>query len=109
MRTENRLSYLLLIPLALAWVCGPGAAAYAFRNQHNDPGMVYVDTLHPGQPSYEHADRPMPRTDANSLKAHEQLLAKRTQGRIDVYFMGDSITRRWGASDRQYADLLGDR
>ena len=26
-------------------------------------------------------------------------------GRIDVYFMGDSITRRWGASDAQYADL----
>jgi lysophospholipase L1-like esterase len=48
----------------------------------------------------------MARTDANSLKAHEQLMAKRTQGKIDVYFMGDSITRRWGASDRQYADLL---
>lgn len=105
MRTENRLSSLLLIPLALAWVCGHGAA-YASRNQKNDPGMVYVDTLHPRQPPYEHADRPMPRTDANSLKAHEQLLAKRTQGRIDVYFMGDSITRRWGASDRQYADFL---
>jgi lysophospholipase L1-like esterase len=32
------------------------------------------------------------------------LLAKAKQGRIDVYFEGDSITRRWGAID--YPDLL---
>ena len=40
------------------------------------------------------------------MKAHEQLLAKRKAGQIDVYFMGDSITRRWGATDAQYQDLL---
>jgi lysophospholipase L1-like esterase len=34
-------------------------------------------------------------------------MAKRTQGKIDLYFLGDSITRRWGTSDAQYADLLG--
>ncbi|HKD07436.1 MAG TPA: GDSL-type esterase/lipase family protein [Bryobacteraceae bacterium] len=45
------------------------------------------------------ADRAVPRTDANSRVAHEQLLAKRTQGKIDIYFEGDSITRRWGAID----------
>jgi lysophospholipase L1-like esterase len=45
------------------------------------------------------ADKPTPRTDANSMLAHEQLLAKRTQGKIDVYFEGNSITRRWGATD----------
>src|SRR5690242_7961615 len=45
------------------------------------------------------ADKPAPRTDANSLLAHQQLLAKRTQGTIDVYFEGNSITRRWGATD----------
>jgi len=50
------------------------------------------------------ADRPAPRTDANSLIAHEQLLAKARQGRIDVYFEGDSIARRWGALD--YPELL---
>ena len=50
------------------------------------------------------ADLPVPRSDANSRLAHEQLLAKRTQGRIDVYFVGDSITRRWGATD--YPDFL---
>ncbi len=50
------------------------------------------------------ADRPVFRTDANSLVAHAQLLAKAKQGEIDVYFEGDSITRRWGALD--YPDLL---
>ncbi len=39
------------------------------------------------------------RTDENSMLAHQQLLAKTKQGRIDVYFEGDSITRRWGATD----------
>jgi len=50
------------------------------------------------------ADQPAFRTDANSLVAHSQLLAKAKQSGIDVYFEGDSITRRWGALD--YPDLL---
>jgi lysophospholipase L1-like esterase len=50
------------------------------------------------------ADQPVFRTDANSLVAHSQLLAKAKQGGIDVYFEGDSITRRWGAND--YPGLL---
>ena len=50
------------------------------------------------------ADRPASRTDQNSLKAHAQLLEKAKQGRIDIYFEGDSITRRWGATD--YPQLL---
>jgi lysophospholipase L1-like esterase len=50
------------------------------------------------------ADRPARRADKNSQIAHEQLLAKARQGRIDVYFEGDSITRRWGATD--YPELL---
>jgi lysophospholipase L1-like esterase len=47
-----------------------------------------------------------PRLDRNSQKAHAQLLQKAKQGKIDVYFEGDSITRRWGTSDPQYRDLL---
>ncbi len=47
---------------------------------------------------------PIPRSDENSRVAHEQLLAKAKQGTIDVYFQGDSITRRWGATD--YPELL---
>jgi lysophospholipase L1-like esterase len=51
-------------------------------------------------------DQPSPRTDPNSLIAHEQLREKTKKGRIDIYFEGDSITRRWGATDRP--DLLAD-
>src|SRR4029453_19252015 len=54
----------------------------------------------------ESADKPAPRTDRNSMIAHEELLEKRKKGRIDVYFLGDSITRRWGTSDEQYKKFL---
>ncbi len=54
--------------------------------------------------SAQSADQPAPRTDQNSRIAHEQLLAKKSTGRIDVYFAGDSITRRWGATD--YPEFL---
>ncbi len=63
--------------------------------------MAAVLTAQLSQPA---ADEPAARTDKNSQLAHEQLLAKRTQGRIDVYFEGDSIARRWGATD--YPELL---
>jgi cephalosporin-C deacetylase len=52
------------------------------------------------------ADQPIPRTDHNSQLAHAQLLEKSHEGRIDVYFEGDSITRRWGASDDLYKNFL---
>jgi lysophospholipase L1-like esterase len=50
------------------------------------------------------ADLPSPRTDENSKIAHQQLLEKAAKGGIDVYFVGDSIARRWGATD--YPELL---
>jgi lysophospholipase L1-like esterase len=50
------------------------------------------------------ADQPVSRTDQNSLTAHAQLLEKAKKGGIDVYFEGDSIVRRWGATD--YPDFL---
>jgi lysophospholipase L1-like esterase len=50
------------------------------------------------------ADVPAPRTDQNSLTAHAQLLEKARRGGVDVYFIGDSITRRWGATD--YPEFL---
>jgi lysophospholipase L1-like esterase len=52
------------------------------------------------------ADQPVPRPDRNSMLAHAELLEKRKQGRIDIYFEGDSITRRWGTSDEQYRAFL---
>jgi lysophospholipase L1-like esterase len=48
--------------------------------------------------------RPTARTDENSRIAHEQLLEKARAGGIDLYFEGDSILRRWGATD--YPELL---
>lgn len=50
------------------------------------------------------ADVAAPRADQNSMTAHQQLLEKARAGGIDVYFIGDSIARRWGATD--YPDLL---
>jgi lysophospholipase L1-like esterase len=50
------------------------------------------------------ADQPVSRTDQNSITAHTQLLEKAKKGGIDIYFAGDSITRRWGATD--YPALL---
>ena len=50
------------------------------------------------------ADRALMRIDPNSVQAHTQLVEKARSGRIDVYFVGDSITRRWGATD--YPALL---
>jgi lysophospholipase L1-like esterase len=52
------------------------------------------------------ATQPVPRSDANSRLAHERLIEKAKRGGIDVYFVGDSITRRWGATDAQYRPLL---
>ncbi|HET7536771.1 MAG TPA: GDSL-type esterase/lipase family protein, partial [Candidatus Didemnitutus sp.] len=50
------------------------------------------------------ADQPGMRGDRNSLLAHSQLLDKAKAGGITIYFEGDSITRRWGATD--YPDFL---
>ena len=50
--------------------------------------------------------QPIARGDENSRTAHAQLVEKARRGGIDVYFAGDSITRRWGTSDAQYRDFL---
>jgi lysophospholipase L1-like esterase len=81
----------------LAW------ADYFFQRRYTPAPIITVAegqatapaALQQSQP----ADKPAPRADANSMLAHQQLLAKRTQGTIDVYFEGNSITRRWGATD----------
>lgn len=64
-------------------------------------GLVQMPASKP-----EAADVPSSRTDQNSMLAHSDLLEKAKQGRIDVYFEGDSITRRWGTSDEQYKHFL---
>ena len=69
-------------------------------------GCLAVGTLlgHAQPQTIWPADRPAPRADANSEAAHAQLVDKAKAGGIDVYFIGDSITRRWGATD--YPELL---
>ena len=52
------------------------------------------------------ADQPSPRSDQNSMTAHQELLEKARKGHIKIYFLGDSITRRWGTSDDQYKHFL---
>jgi lysophospholipase L1-like esterase len=75
------------------------AIAFAIAASLLTSGMLLAQRPRAGS-----ADTPAPRTDANSKLAHAQLLEKRRQGRIDLYFAGDSITRRWGATD--YPELL---
>jgi lysophospholipase L1-like esterase len=66
--------------------------------------LTCISALGQPAPSTVSADQPVSRSDQNSLLAHAQLLEKARKGGIDVYFEGDSITRRWGATD--YPDLL---
>ncbi len=56
------------------------------------------------RPPQRAADQPVMRSDRNSHLAHAQLLEKAKAGGISVYFVGDSIARRWGATD--YPDFL---
>jgi hypothetical protein len=60
---------------------------------------VLTSSLSPQKACAQAADQPVPRKDANSKLAHEQMLANLRKGRIDLYFVGDSITRRWRATD----------
>ena len=50
--------------------------------------------LHHTPPPTKSASQPAPRTDQNSMTAHAQLREKARKGGIDIYFEGDSITRR---------------
>jgi lysophospholipase L1-like esterase len=90
LRDFVRTSVALLIFHAAAQLC----AAQGPTNQKQMPSPVQA------------ADRPSPRADQNSMLAHAELLEKKKKGRIDVYFLGDSITRRWGTSDEQYRAFL---
>src|SRR5215471_17459000 len=74
-------------------------------NYIKSPGLRPASAAVPGDHAVP-ADQPAPRTDSNSQIAHSQLLEKARRGGIDVYFEGDSITRRWGASDEQYKSFL---
>jgi lysophospholipase L1-like esterase len=69
------------------------------------PSALAAPTTAPATNRWSAAN-PSPRNDPNSKTAHEQLIAKAKQGGIDLYFLGDSITRRWGCTDPQWAAML---
>jgi cephalosporin-C deacetylase-like acetyl esterase/lysophospholipase L1-like esterase len=69
-----------------------------------EPLKPNESTVRPSTSAAMGADQPVARTDQNSQTGHAQLLEKAKKGGIDVYFEGDSITRRWGALD--YPDFL---
>src|SRR5215475_10144750 len=81
--------------LQLSHIC---CALLAFLQITATSGPVQVEQVS--------ADQPAPRTDQNSMIAHEQFLARARHGHIKIYFLGDSITRRWGTSDEQYKHFL---
>jgi len=93
---DHRPLRLILLQLGMIAVC---------TTTELDPRVSRADTTASFAQS-DTASEPSPRTDVNSKLAHSQLLKKAKQGRIDIYFVGDSITRRWGTSDPQYSDLL---
>lgn len=73
----------LRLPLLLALLCSPL------------PALAQTDaSRHPAYPPWSE----------NGRIGHGQLVEKARAGKIDLYFLGDSITRRWGATD--YPDFL---
>jgi len=75
--------------------------------------LAWADRYIEGPPSEQTADalqvqdkyggawaaRPAPQENPLFAAAHEMLLKKRSEGVIDVCFLGDSITRRWQGTD----------
>jgi dipeptidyl aminopeptidase/acylaminoacyl peptidase/lysophospholipase L1-like esterase len=71
---------------------GPEISAPSTRNDQSG-------SLPEHPPQQAAADRPAQRTDANSKLAHQQMIGNLKKCRINAYFVGDSITRRWRATD----------
>jgi lysophospholipase L1-like esterase len=72
----------------------------AEKTQHNSVGNVFIaqpnkQTASPESRSHQAA----PQQNPLFMPAHRALLNKAKLGVIDVYFLGDSITRRWQATD----------
>jgi len=66
--------------------------------------LGWANRLLKHSPPWRPADQPVMRSDRNSHLAHAQLLEKARHGGTDLYFIGDSIARRWGGTD--YPEFL---
>lgn len=69
------------------------------------PALVCAGLAMLAQAAFGAATNPVPRTDINSQVAHLDLIEKAKKGGVDAYFIGDSITRRWGTKDKSYAQF----
>jgi lysophospholipase L1-like esterase len=87
----NVFAWALLLAISVSVVCAQDGA----RQPAADGRQPAADG---GQPAA--------RADENSRIAHTHLLEKARRGGIDVYFEGDSITRRWGTSDTAYREFF---
>jgi lysophospholipase L1-like esterase len=83
----------LAVLLGFALGVAPGPAE--LLAQAGDADSRELDT----QSVARAATRSAPQTNPMFAAAHEALLKKAKQGVIDVYFLGDSITRRWQGTD----------
>jgi lysophospholipase L1-like esterase len=84
-----------------------GRPAFARELRRDTLSWVVLVVLSVTIVSAQDGSQPIARADENSRVAHTQLLDKARRGGIDVYFAGDSITRRWGTSDAAYRDFFG--
>ena len=76
---------------------------YVRQPRHRIRGVFLACALGASDASAELA--PVERTDHNSHLAHAQLIEKARHGGMDLYFLGDSITRRWGTRDPQFREM----
>jgi lysophospholipase L1-like esterase len=94
--------------ILLLSLCAMAASLSLFAFSQTPTPATNAAAAAPRRPGFtaRGADQPSPRRDKNSLLAHEQLVEKAKKGGIDIYFEGDSITRRWGTSDAQWKNNL---
>jgi lysophospholipase L1-like esterase len=91
----NNSSALLLAAVAGLGCSAAGAGTYA-------AAAASAPALRGAMVGSRAADVPMPQNTATFLPGHQQLLEKARKGGIDIYFLGDSITRRWQGTDDQH-------
>ncbi len=76
----------------------------ALRRLAGRAACLSVLSLVVSLPTRVEAHAPYAPWNENGRIAHAQLVEKARSGKIDLYFIGDSITRRWGATD--YPEFL---
>src|SRR6185436_11755375 len=85
--------------LSIKWFAVAICPCFVFHSTTPALCVANLVTGQRGEGTVTAGDQPTPRDDSNSKLAHAELLEKARKGGIDIYFEGDSITRRWGTSD----------